>query len=75
MREATPFKEGGENNRSITNPPITVGRHGGMASLRWEATILSLFERIYNWGLFYAMGADERLLEMALEGCRGWWLR
>ena len=25
-----------------------------------------LYERIYNWGLFYAMGADERLLEMAL---------
>ena len=26
-----------------------------------------LYERIYNWGLFYAMGADERLLEMALQ--------
>ena len=25
-----------------------------------------LYERIYNWGLFYAMGANERLLEMAL---------
>ena len=25
-----------------------------------------LYERIYNWGLFYAIGADERLLEMAL---------
>ena len=25
-----------------------------------------LYELIYNWGLFYAMGADERLLEMAL---------
>ena len=26
-----------------------------------------LYERIYNWGLFYAMGADERLLELALQ--------
>ena len=26
-----------------------------------------LYERFYNWGLFYAMGADERLLEMALQ--------
>lgn len=25
-----------------------------------------LYERIYNWGLFYAMGADKRLIEMAL---------
>ena len=26
-----------------------------------------LYERIYNWGLFYAMGADERILDMALQ--------
>ena len=26
-----------------------------------------LYERIYNWGLFYAIGADERLLELALQ--------
>jgi len=24
-----------------------------------------LFEQFYNWGLFYAMGADDSLLEMA----------
>ena len=27
-----------------------------------------LYERFYNWGLFYAMGADEKLLHMALDG-------
>ena len=26
-----------------------------------------LYEMIYNWGLFYAMGADERILELALQ--------
>ena len=26
-----------------------------------------LYERFYNWGLFYAMGADESLLHMALQ--------
>ena len=25
------------------------------------------YERTYNWGLFYAMGADERVLELALQ--------
>ena len=26
-----------------------------------------LYEMIYNWGLFYAMGANERILELALQ--------
>jgi len=26
-----------------------------------------LYERCYNWGLFYAMGADERVLDLALQ--------
>ena len=26
-----------------------------------------LYEMIYNWGLFYAMGADERVLDLALQ--------
>ncbi len=27
-----------------------------------------LYERFYNWCLFYAFGADEKLLRMALDG-------
>jgi len=27
-----------------------------------------LYERFYNWGLFYALGANEKLLHMAFEG-------
>jgi hypothetical protein len=26
-----------------------------------------LYEMIYNWGLFYSMGADERILDLALQ--------
>ena len=26
-----------------------------------------LYERVYNWGLFYAMGADRQVLDLALQ--------
>ncbi len=47
--------------------PLMIKKHtepGG--AFLYSDDLDDLYERCYNWGLFYAMGADESLLDMAL---------
>jgi len=47
--------------------PLMIKKHtepGG--AFLFSDDLDDLYERCYNWGLFYAMGADESLLDMAL---------
>ncbi len=49
--------------------PMTVEKYserGG--ALYWADCVDDFYEVYYNWGLFYAMGADERVLDLALRG-------
>ncbi len=36
-------------------------------ALYYKDALDDLYERIYNWGLFYAMGAEDRILDLALQ--------
>ncbi len=48
-------------------PPMvdTYAEKGG--AFYFADDVDDLYERVYNWGLFYAMGADRQLLDLALQ--------
>ena len=47
---------------------LTVKKYTDLGGVLYFADdVDDLYERFYNWGLFYAMGADDKLLNMALQ--------
>ena len=48
--------------------PLMVEQYAEKGGVFYYADCVDdLYERCYNWGLFYAMGADERVLDLALQ--------
>ncbi len=51
--------------------PLVVEKYterGG--ALYYKDALDDLYERVYNWGLFYAMGGDEKILDLVGVGYR-----